>query len=86
MKLNHNFLLHTINGETLLVPAGKAQFSGIVRGNQTLGMILERLKTVTTEQELVAAIRSEFDAPEGAVENDVRTVLDKLRGIGALDE
>lgn len=86
MKLNKDFLLHTINEETLLVPTGKAAFSGIVRGNKTLGKVLELLKTETTEQEIVSAIRAEFDAPEGVVENDVSKVLENLRGIGALDE
>ncbi len=86
MKLNRNFLLHTINEETLLVPTGKAEFSGIVRGNKTLGLVLEQLKTDTTEEKIVSAIRAQYDAPEGVVENDVRTVLDRLRGIGALDE
>jgi hypothetical protein len=86
MKLNKDFILHTINEETLLVPTGRATFSGIVRGNNTLGQVLEQLKTDTTEEEIVAAIRAQYEAPEGVVENDVRAVLDKLRGIGALDE
>jgi hypothetical protein len=57
-----------------------------VRGNRTLGAVLELLKTDTTEAELVAALRRRFDAPEGAVEADVGEVLAALRQIGALDE
>ena len=85
MKLNREFLLHSAGGETVLVPTGAADFSGVVRGNRTLGAVLELLKTETSEAELIAALRARFDAPEGAVERDVKTVLDELRRIGALD-
>ena len=52
MKLNKNFLLHNVNGQTVLVPTGKADFSGVVQGNQTLGDILEILKGGATVAEL----------------------------------
>ena len=86
MKLNSHFLPHNTGREYVLVPAGGAGFSGIVRGNATLGAILELLKTETTEAELVSALRARFDAPEGAVERDVALALSELRRIGALDE
>ena len=55
MKLKKEFLLRNTGSESILVPAGGAAFSGIVRGNKTLGMILELLKEETTEAEIVAA-------------------------------
>ena len=85
MKLNEKFITHCSGDESFLVPAGNAGFSGIVRGNKTLGAILELLKTETNEKEIVSAIRRRFDAPEGAVEQDVSRVLEELRRIGALD-
>ena len=86
MKLSQKFLLHNTNDETILVPAGSADFSGIVRGNKTLGAVLELLKTDTTEADIVDAMKQRFDAPEGAIEQDVKTILNELRKIGALDE
>ena len=86
MKLSQKFLLHNTNDETILVPAGSADFSGIVRGNKTLGAVLELLKTDTTEADIIDAMKQRFDAPEGAIEQDVKTVLNELRKIGALDE
>ena len=86
MKLNKEFLLHNTRSESILVPTGGAGFSGVVRGNKTLGAVLELLKTDTTEAELVAALRKRFDAPEGAVEADVAKALAELRKIGAIDE
>lgn len=86
MKLNREFLLHNTGDESILVPTGKAEFSGVVRGNKTLGAVLELLKTDTTQAELVAALKTRFDAPESAIESDVKKALDELRKIGALDE
>ena len=86
MKLNKEFLLHNTGGEAILVPVGNAGFSGVVRGNKTLGAVLELLKTDTTQAELIAALKARFDAPDGVIEQDVQTALDQLRKIGALDE
>ena len=85
MKLNKDFLLHNTASETILVPTGKAAFSGVVRGNKTLGAVLELLKQDTTEAEIVAALKARFDAPEGAVERDVASALAELRKLGAID-
>ncbi|MCR4577400.1 MAG: PqqD family protein [Clostridiales bacterium] len=86
MKLNDKFLLHNAGSESILVPVGGAGFSGVVRGNKTLGAILELLKKDATEAEIIASMKGRFDAPEGAIERDVATVLAELRKIGALDE
>ena len=86
MKLNKDFLLHNTGSESILVPTGNAVFSGVVRGNKTLGAVLELLKEETTKAEIIAALKSRFDAPEGAIEKDVTKALAELRKIGALDE
>ena len=85
MTLNKDFLLHNIGEETVLGPTGKAAFSGIVRGNKTLGAVLEQLRTETTEEEIVRALCARFDAPKDVIEKDVRRVIDELNKIGALD-
>jgi hypothetical protein len=86
MKLNKDFLLHNTGSESILVPTGNAGFSGVVRGNKTLGAVLELLKEETTEAEIITALKSRFDAPEGVIEKDVAKALAELRRIGALDE
>ena len=86
MKLNKEFLLHNTGGESILVPTGASGFSGVVRGNKTLGAVLELLKNETAEAELVAALKARFDAPAGAIEADVAKALAELRKIGAIDE
>lgn len=86
MKLDPDFILHMIGEETVLVPVGQSAFSGMVRGNKTLGAVLELLRSETTEEKLVADMSARFSAPEGVIEKDVRDVLTQLRSIGALDE
>lgn len=89
MKLNEDFLIHNSGKEVMLVPTGKAGFSGVVRGNKTLGAVLEILKNNAggvTDAEVIAAMREKFDAPEGAIENDVTKALAELRQIGAIED
>lgn len=86
VKLNENFIVHTENDETLLVPTAEATFSGIVRGNKTVSLILSFLEKGTTRDEIVRSFRERFDAPEGEIEADVDDTLSRLRQIGAIDE
>ena len=86
MKLKNGFIPHDTGNESLLIPAGGAGFSGLVKGNKTLGAILELLKEDTTEEALIRAMLSRFDAPEDVITADVQKALTELQKIGALDE
>lgn len=86
MKLSKDFILHVSDDETILVPVGSASFSGIVRGNSTLGKILELLKEDTSVEKIIADISSMYEGPADVIETDVKNAIDKLREIGALDE
>lgn len=85
MILKSSFLSHNSAGESYLVPTADAAFSGMVKGNKTLGAIIEYLKEDTTEELIVEAMRSRFDAPEGAIERDVKRVIEELQKIDALE-
>ena len=88
MKINDSFLRHDSDGESLLIPTGSAKFSGIVRGNKTLGEIVGFLMNETSRDEVVSAMLAKYGegAPREAIERDVDRVISELRGIGALDE
>ncbi|MBR6102515.1 MAG: PqqD family protein [Ruminococcus sp.] len=85
MKLKKEFIVHEAQDETMLVATGKAKFSGLVKGNKMLGKVLELLKNDTTEAEVVAKLRAEYEAPEGKIEADVHKVVTELKKIGAID-
>ena len=85
MKLKSSFLSHNTSDESYLVPTSDVSFSGMVKGNKTLGAIIELLKEDTTEEEVVKKMRERFDAPEGVIEKDVKHVIEELNKIGALE-
>lgn len=85
MKLKKEYLSHNSGGEAYLIPASGAGFSGMVKGNRTLGAILDLLKEDTTEEAVVAAMCGRFDAPRETIEKDVRRVIAELNKIGALE-
>ena len=85
MKLKSNFITHNTSDESYLVPTSNAEFSGMVKGNKTLGAIIELLKEETTRDQIVAAMKERFEAPEGAIERDVDHVIEELTKIGALE-
>ena len=86
MKLKNDFITYETGTESLLVPAGSAGFSGLVRGNKTLGAILALLKEDTTEEEVIAAMKRRFDAPEDVIASDVKKAISELEKIGAFEE
>lgn len=85
MKLKSGFIPHNTGSETVLVGTGDTGFSGIVRGNSTLGAILEILSEDVTEEQIVARMKEQFDAPDGAIERDVAKAVSELKRIGAID-
>ena len=86
MKLNKNFLVHKTGKETVMVPTANAGFSGIVQGNETLGIILDFLKENTTEKKIIDKMAEQYDTPREKIENDVTDVISRLKKIGAIDE
>ncbi len=85
MRLRKDFIIHESDGEFLLVGTGTAPFSGVVKGNKTLGAILNMLREETSEEEIVRTLKARFDAPEDVIAGDVEKALAGLRGIGAID-
>lgn len=85
MKLNKNFLVHRTGNDTIVVPTGEADFSGVVKGNETLGAILEFLKKDATEESIIESMLREYDAPREIIEKDVKTTISRLKEIGAID-
>ena len=86
MKLKDTFIVHHVEGETLLVPTGAAEFHGLVQGNKTVGVILDCLLSDTTEEAIVHTLSERFDGDPADMRADVSDALEQLRSIGALDE
>lgn len=85
MKLNDKFMVHEDGGTKYVVSTGETDFSGIARGNETAGFIINCLCSETNEDEIVAKMRKEWDVSEELARRDVRKIVEQLRGIGAID-
>lgn len=85
MKLNSSFITYD-NGEDHILMDSSSKFAGIAHANATTAFILDCLKTETTKEEIVDKMAAVYDAPREVFERDVDKILDKLRGIGGLDE
>jgi hypothetical protein rflaF_17579 len=86
MKLKKGFITHNSDGEQILVATGNAQFSGIVRSNDTAAFIVECLKKETTEKEIIKKMTEKYDASDKVISADVKKIIRTLRSIGAIDE
>ena len=84
MKLNNEFISHEEGTETFVIPSGKANFSGVVRGNKTFGNVVELLQNDITEAEIVRIMLEKYDASQDVIERDVKKVIENLREIGAI--
>jgi hypothetical protein len=63
----------------MLIPTGAAEFSGVVKGNRTFGIILAYLKEETTEEQIVDAMKNRFNVSEDIIRRDVdRTIAELL--------
>ncbi len=85
MKLKDIFITHDSDGEQVLIDV-TSSFAGLVRSNKTAAFIVECLKTDTTKEQIVAAMYEKYDAPKDVLQKDVESIVEKLRGIGAIEE
>ena len=86
MKLRKGFVTKDMGGTQVMVAVGGSAFSGVVRSNKTAAFIVDQLKEETTREQIIAAMLAKYDASEEQISADVDSILEKLRGIGALDE
>ena len=86
MKLNDNFIRHDVDGDTLIVPTGSADFHGLIQGNKTLSAIAECLTQDTTEDQIIDALCERFDGSREEIQADVHEAIKRLKAIGAIDD
>ena len=86
IKLRPDFVLQQVDGASFLVPVGGEAFGGILRGNATLGFILELLREDTDGEAVLDAMCARYDAPRDQMGEDLAEILCKLRQVGALEE
>lgn len=81
MKLNENYILKNIAGTAVVVPVGDAvnDVKGMITLNGPAEIIWKGLQNGENIERIVEEIKSEYDAPENVIKNDVAAFLDKLK-------
>lgn len=81
MKLNENYILKTVAGMPVVVPVGEAvkNIHGMITLNGPAEIIWKALETGKSYDEIVALIKSEYDAPEDVIKKDLDAFLEKLK-------
>ncbi len=85
MRLKDTFITHDSDREQVLIDV-TSSFAGLVRSNRTAAFIVECLKEDTTKEQIVDAMYEKYDAPKEVLQKDVDAIVEKLRGIGAIEE
>lgn len=81
MKINGDFVLREIAGETILIPVNAAaqSMNGMAVLNGVGAFLWERLPQAEDAQGLVSAILAEYDVDEETAKADVNEFLDQLK-------
>ena len=84
MKLRDDFITQNIDDVQFLVPLSSKGFSGIVKSNPTAAFIVDCLKKETTVKQITEKLCAKYNVTEEKAAEDVKTIIGKLRGIGAI--
>lgn len=87
MKLNENYILKTVAGMPVVVPVGSAvkNIHGMITLNGPAEIIWKALEEGKGYEEIVALIKSEYDANEDVIKTDLDAFLEKLKNYKILE-
>lgn len=85
MKLKNGFITHESDGEQILIDTAN-NFAGLVRSNPTAAFIVDCLKNDTTEKDILDKMQEKYEGNPQVMAEDIKTIIGKLRKIGAIDE
>ena len=88
MKISRNFIYRKIAEEYLLIPMGKAalEVKGLIALSESGSLLVQKLRQDCTREELVAALRAEYDVSEAEAAEDVDAFLNQMRQLDMLVE
>lgn len=85
MKLNDQYIIRQIAGETVILSGENDGFNGVMLVSEVGARILELLQEgIDTESALIDALLTEYDVPKETLQADTRAFLDDLKDSGIL--
>ena len=75
-----NFVERQLGDETVLVPINQigVDVQSIYTLNDTAAAVWKNLKSEYREEDLIAAIESEYDADDGVIKQDIQNLLEEF--------
>jgi len=85
MKLKDGFILRTVAGETVVLPAGGVtDFDMMITLNDTARFLWERLTVGAETEELVNALLGEYDVTRDVAQKSVEAFVNRLKELDFL--
>ena len=85
MKLKDGFILRTVAGETVVLPAaGVTDFDMMITLNETGKLLWEQLEVGAEEADLVKALLAEYDVSEERAAQSVSAFVARLKELDFL--
>lgn len=88
MKVSNQFILRTIADEYLLIPTGEAAMNvkGLISLSESGYLLYEKLKDECSKEDLVQALKDEYEVDESTAVQDVEMFLQQMRQLKMLEE
>ena len=87
-KVNPNFLLREVAGESVLVPVGDAGIfeNSVISLNETCSFLWKLFQEPRTVEEVIAEARKEYTDPDGEMEQGINDFIREYLRYGLLKE
>lgn len=88
MRLKDGVIFTKVAEETIVVTVGEAAeaFRGMIKLNATGAFLAERMLQQTTKEELVAALRQEYEVDEETAVEAVESIVEKFESVKLIKE
>lgn len=88
MKINGEFILRTIAGDSVLIPTGETalKLNGMVAVNKTAAVIWKCIQEGQSDDEIIKTILEHFEVDAETAENDFKELTKGMMEAGLLTE
>lgn len=87
MKINSNYVVKNIVGDTVIIPTGEAAqyFNGLINTNDVAAFIWQNIESCDTPEDMVKKVLDEFEVDEETAKNDTIGFLETLKQVGMIE-
>ncbi len=88
MKLKDGVIFTQVADETIVVTVGEAaqSYKGMIKLNATGAFIAQLMLQQTTREEMVAALRQEYEVDEATAKDAVAAIVEKFASVELIKE